>query len=351
MLQSDSWPKKGVEKIHSCPVCESHIRRVLYTLLADRVFYCAPGEWTLYQCTDCGSGYLDPRPTRETIHLAYKSYYTHAQPTATPRSHGTISRLRQALTNGYLNWRFDINLRPTTRFGIFVAWIYPGLRNALDRRYRNLPKAQTRAYLLDVGFGNGSFLKLAQKAGWKVTGADPDLVTFKKMRRRGFNVRLGGIESFDGMMNCFDIITLNHVIEHVHNPRLVIRKAYKLLKQGGHLWMETPNIDSFGHRYFKSYWRGLEPPRHLVIFNWNSLEILLQQEGFRVEHHFPQTNAFSDLSAKSKAIRSHTDPYQSKITFKDKLLGLFARFLTKSDRRYSEFVTILAVKPKANCED
>ena len=47
------------------------------------------------------------------------------------------------------------------------------------------------------------------------------------------------------MENCFDVITLSHVIEYLYDLREVLRKAYRLLKLGGHLLLEMPNIDSF----------------------------------------------------------------------------------------------------------
>ena len=42
----------------------------------------------------------------------------------------------------------------------------------------------------------------------------------------------------------FDAITLSHVIEHVHDPVEVIRACFNLLKSGGYIWLDTPNIAS-----------------------------------------------------------------------------------------------------------
>src|SRR5260221_3119952 len=48
----------------------------LFRSLTDRTFRCAPGRWTLYGCAGCHSAYLDPRPTPQSIGLAYRRYYT-----------------------------------------------------------------------------------------------------------------------------------------------------------------------------------------------------------------------------------------------------------------------------------
>src|SRR6266852_6812100 len=73
----EDWPSEGLEAVKCCPVCDSGQRTQLYSNLIDNVFYTAPGHWTLYRCQGCGSAYLDPRPTPEFIHLAYRNYYTH----------------------------------------------------------------------------------------------------------------------------------------------------------------------------------------------------------------------------------------------------------------------------------
>ena len=134
--------------------------------------------------------------------------------------------------------------------------------------------------LLDVGCGNCSFLEVAQSSGWQVVGVDPDDKAIAHGLKEGYNVKQGGIELFDGEESVFDVITINHVIEHVHDPVSVLKACHRLLKPTGQLWLETPNIDSFGHQHYMENWRGLEPPRHLVLFNSSSLIRALVGAGF-----------------------------------------------------------------------
>jgi hypothetical protein len=59
-----------------------------------------------------------------------------------------------------------------------------------------------------------------------------------------------------------------------------MRDCHRLLKPDGALWISTPNVDSLGHARFGRYWRGLETPRHLVLFNEASLVHAFQKAGF-----------------------------------------------------------------------
>ena len=100
-----------------------------------------------------------------------------------------------------------------------------------------------------------------------------------------------------------------HVIEHVHHPVKVLRACYSLLKSGGFLWVETPNTASEGHRLFGTSWRGLEPPRHLMLFTPDSLHNALIAAGFadvKVQAYRPLCD---DMFSASKAIAEGIDPY------------------------------------------
>ena len=79
----------------------------------------------------------------------------------------------------------------------------------------------------------------------------------------------------------YDFITLSHVIEHVYDPVALINACYALLNDGGILWIETPNGKSTGYEIYKSSWRGLEPPRHLMLFTESTLSELLFAAGFK----------------------------------------------------------------------
>jgi len=281
---AEPWPEEGLEHLGRCPVCDSTARTVLHEHLVDEVFRVAPGQWTSWTCAQCGSGYLDPRPTQATIGQAYGNYYTHQEAIGRVASEklGLLLRIRRALSNGYFNARYGADYQPASRLGLWLARLLPRQREALDVSFRWLPKPKPGQRVLDVGCGNGGFLLKAREVGWQVMGVDPDPEAVATARQKGLEVRLGSIEVFDGESELFDAITLSHVIEHVHDPKFVLADAYRLLKSGGTLYLDTPNIDSRGSRIFEQHWRGMEAPRHLVLFNVSGLHWLLEQIGFTV---------------------------------------------------------------------
>lgn len=278
------WPKGDLESVKVCPVCSCGERSLLHTDLVDNTFRSAPGKWLLWQCNHCRIAYLDPRPKLDAIHLAYSSYYTHRQPNEKD-DYALLSplrKLRRSLINGYTKWRYGTQATPASTLGLPAVFFLPNVKRILDREYRHLPKLPINGgSLLDVGCGDGSFLLLARTCGWQVVGLDPDQKAVVNAKSQDLIIHQGGIELFEGKSSLFDVITLNHVIEHVHDPARVLRTCHTLLKPGGQLWVETPNIDSFGHAHFQKNWRGLEAPRHLVLFNRKALIDLLTSVGFR----------------------------------------------------------------------
>ena len=342
------WPSDGLEMVRECPVCGAAGRVLLFADLVDTVFRVAPGKWRLWRCEGCGSAYLDPRPSPDTIHLAYSSYYTHA---ASPHKVEfdrltPLRRLRRRLVNGYTRWRFSDSEEPYSYWGIPALFFLPAQRRGLDGRYRHWPKRHTaQGVLLDIGCGNGSFLQTAASCGWQVTGLDPDANAVTVCRQQGLHALHGGVELLDAMEDQFDVITMNHVIEHVPDPAALLRACHRLLRPGGRLWLQTPNIASLASRRFRSYWRGLEPPRHLVLFNMASLRSALTKAGFEQIRLCSVPSPIAWIVNASEAIQAQSAEGQgTRSSVSQRLFVMKARVAQALFPSLREFLTLVGHK-------
>lgn len=268
----------------NCYLC-STLGEALYQNLQDCLFG-APGEWNLKKCPnpECGLVWLDPMPIEEDIHKAYQNYYTHQDAGATfPTDTSWIRQVIQFLNKGYLAGRYNYYANSTSRLqkllGLLIYFSY-FRKSSLDSSVIYIP-ACPQGSLLDVGCGNGQFLQNMKNLGWEVKGVEIDeraVTTARKIL--GLDVISGTLENAQFPDNFFDVVTLRHVIEHVYDPINFLRECRRVLKPGGKLVLLTPNINSFCHKMFKQSWRGVEVPRHLMLFSLPTLEACARKAHF-----------------------------------------------------------------------
>jgi SAM-dependent methyltransferase len=277
-------------------VCRSEGTRA-FEGLVDRLFG-APGEWSMKRCRGCGSLWLDPAPTAETLSAAYTNYYTHrvAANSAVPWWSRPSIRDLAAARLGYPEGRM-------ARWRAAAAWLAPHrVELALFSRLY-LPHVPA-GRLLDAGCGSGEQLAMMRSAGWRVQGLDVDPAAVRVARSRGFEVFEGDLCAAPFSDHAFDAITMVHVLEHLPRPQEHIAAARRLLAPGGRLVIVTPNAASLGARRFGRAWRGLEPPRHIQVFTPSGLRRLLERSGFVLERLRTSARAAASLWAVSAALRA-----------------------------------------------
>lgn len=340
------WPQADLEAVPYCPVCGSAERAQLYADLSDCAFDVAPGKWTLYLCASCKSAWLDPRPTEASIGNAYESYYTHvAEDDASKQSKSAFVRLLHAWLNDYKNTYYGLSRNPSEFGGRWLVRLVPSLRAKANSQCRHLPRPPSDGgRLLDVGFGNGGFLKLAGEMGWNAEGIDFDPKAVEVARARGLNVSCISAAELAARENQYDIITISHVIEHVHEPVALLRELHRLLKPGGRLWLETPNLQSSGSKKYGLNWRGLEPPRHLVLFTLDSLRMSLEGIGFiSIKQHWHGLESLA-IYAQSAAIVQGQRGQEAVQKAKLPLSAILAELQEMFRARKREYITLTANK-------
>jgi len=139
-----------------------------------------------------------------------------------------------------------------------------------------------RGRLLEIG-SDGQFLRLAAARGWSVVGLQPEVGTCATA------ASLYGVELMPTTLAearfpdaSFDVVVTFHVLEHVASPRELCRESLRVLRPGGVLCVETPNLDSRWFRLLGRRWRQFIPD-HYWFFSPATLRRLLTDLGYRVD--------------------------------------------------------------------
>lgn len=339
-----------------CPTCYLCGERgeLLYENLRDRL-YSAPGVWTLKRCSDwrCGLIWLDPMPCEEDIGKAYRDYFTHCEANF-PRS-GLVKRAKEFLKSGYWAGKYGYRRESTARWQRFLGAIvrlHPRLSAELDVRVMYV-SFRENGRLLDVGCGSGLALEGMAELGWQVYGVDFDPKAVEIAQRKGLEVNLGSLKEQAYPPDYFDVVTMSHLIEHVHDPLGLLRECRRILKPQGLLTMVTPNSDSWGHKRFAASWMHLDPPRHLHVFNEQSLTTLLGAAGFRVVRLRSTIRDADGVFIRSRSIQStgrHRMDW-SRHSLTRRLWGrgmqLYEWALLKQERRLGEEIALVAARESA----
>jgi SAM-dependent methyltransferase len=156
--------------------------------------------------------------------------------------------------------------RLVRRVLLLVPTLLPDTALRLEEELRYTGPARRAPRILDVGCADGRHLLRDTAAGWDATGVDFSATAVERARSAGLDVRHGTIAREDLEAGSFDLIRAGHVIEHVPDPVAFLRRGRDLLAPGGRMHVITPNFGSLSARVFRTYWWGLDAPRHLVLF-------------------------------------------------------------------------------------
>lgn len=135
--------------------------------------------------------------------------------------------------------------------------------------------------LLDIGCGNGWYLKQMAKRGWKSFGYEFEKEYAEKLSFQLNMTVLSREDSLKEYPEYFDLITFNSSFEHLPNPTKMLELACRALKKRGKIFISVPNIRSKEARLFGKKWVHLDPPRHICLFDKQQLADLLTRFGFQ----------------------------------------------------------------------
>jgi len=134
--------------------------------------------------------------------------------------------------------------------------------------------------LLDVGCATGTYMEAAQKRGWTVTGVETADFARQHAAARTASLVTASCDELPAGQR-YDLVTLHHVLEHLHEPVAFLRDTLAP-RVGGRLLIEVPNFDSLASRVYGSRWRDLRLEQHVSHFTGPTLAGVLAAAGFRV---------------------------------------------------------------------
>lgn len=236
-----------------CPLCTGDAT-LRYSGCQDLEYF-LEASYDLYGCHGCGLVFMHPLPTREELPRLYPSTYHNFDTPSNPVSRWLLDR-------------------------------YYEHQCAICRRH-----LQPDGALLEVGCAAGDVLERMQARGYDdVQGIELSLEACQQAWQRGLKVFHGTLDEFETDQR-FDLIFMSHVIEHVIDPVATVAKLASLLKPGGVLYLETPNVGSLDARLWKDGWGLIHYPRHLYLFDRSTLRRLVERGGLTLEHVTWETNS------------------------------------------------------------
>ncbi len=157
-------------------------------------------------------------------------------------------------------------------------------RQRFEEYLRLVPALRQPGRVFDVGCNAGELLALFQERGWEVAGVEmsPGPAAFAS-RRLGVDIHRGTIEAFELDGPGFDLVTLSHVLEHLHDPRGVLARLVELVRPGGGLLVEVPNAEDVLLEAFGGFYRPLCPGDHVSFFDRQSLATVIAASGWHLD--------------------------------------------------------------------
>lgn len=263
--------KLELETVTFCPICQEKAFEPVFKCTDELV---SKEQFSIIRCAACDLHLTSPRPTLNTIGQYYKSYeYI---------SHSDSK-------GGLINWAYH-----------YVRTI------ALKQKLSHIKQHTNGTRLLDNGAGSGGFLSYMANNGFDCVGLEPDLDA-RSLAHSKHGLFLKEPKVLDEMLGRekFDVITMWHVLEHIHEPVDLLKKLCSLLEKNGVLFVAVPNHRSKDALIYKNNWAAYDVPRHLFHFSKDTLSKAADVSGFVVDQIIPmQFDSYyvSMLSEKNRGV-------------------------------------------------
>lgn len=234
-----------LEAVLACPICAQD----RWSAIGSPTDHTASGQdFTITRCDHCGFYATNPRPTPQDIGRYYiaPNYVSHNNQTR--------------------------NLKDR---------VYRAVRKrTIQNKHKLIADLKPNGRVLDMGCGTGEFLAYMKGQGYLVQGIEPGLSAREQAIANHALDVVPDLNMVPGQEQ-FQVITLWHVLEHVHDLHDTLKRLYARLSAGGFLVIAVPDRGSWDAEHYGMHWAAYDVPRHLSHFRQQDVHRLLSDHGFQ----------------------------------------------------------------------
>lgn len=174
-----------------------------------------------------------------------------------------------------------------------------------------IKRTHNQTEILDIGCGSGVFAEEMLEKGFKVKGIDFAKNAVERARQRGIDAVIGDLdEGINEENSSYDIIVATDILEHVYDPMFVLQEAERVLRPGGHIIVNVPNLVTpmvrlwtlFGYSYQEPVYRRRHIYKHHTFFTLSLIRHMLEFAKFNVTTHQRVANITKKKQVKGRGI-------------------------------------------------
>ena len=215
-------------------------------------------KFIYYQCIVCGHTHLQPIPADMGKYYDSKEYYS-------------FKTSNSFAASGEKNIKLTLK-KILLNLGLKKGFLFSSALQAV----LSVKEINRQSNILDYGCGAGQFVEELNSLGFTHTkGYDPFLPG--DVSNNGEFYLTNNLASLK--TKHWDVITLNHVFEHLQHPVQVLQQLKQLLSSKGKLILRFPIIDSFAFQKYRDNWVQFDAPRHLNLFTRKSIRTAVEKAG------------------------------------------------------------------------
>jgi 2-polyprenyl-3-methyl-5-hydroxy-6-metoxy-1,4-benzoquinol methylase len=239
------------ERLEHCPICGKEDFKNFLVVTDNAV---SKESFVIVECENCSFKFTNPRPDINSIGKYYESeeYISHSN-----------------IKTGIINRAYHVVRSITTK-------------QKVELINRN---SSAKGAVLDYGCGTGIFLAACKNDGWEIRGIEPNDKAREEATNQTGEIIAKDLQDIAGEK--FEVITLWHVLEHIHTLNETLAELIDQLQDDGTMIIAVPNADSHDAQLYKADWAAYDVPRHLYHFTQSTMKRLLKKHKMKLQEVLP----------------------------------------------------------------